>query len=65
MAGRFEGLSEIEWKLFSNLFSTSGKRGKGKPATNPKHLLNRLLYLLSTACCWYDVPKGPDGSAKV
>ncbi|HIA64971.1 TPA: transposase [Candidatus Poribacteria bacterium] len=50
MAGRFEGLSEIEWKLFSNLFPVLGKREKGKPATDPRRVLNMLLYLLFTGC---------------
>ncbi|HIO49710.1 TPA: transposase [Candidatus Poribacteria bacterium] len=50
MAGRFEGLSEIEWKLFSNLFPVLGKWEKGKPATDPRRVLNMLLYLLFTGC---------------
>ncbi len=49
MAGRFEGLSDIEWKLFSNLFPVLGKREKGKPATDPRRALNMLLYLLFSA----------------
>ncbi|MFP6721508.1 MAG: transposase [Candidatus Poribacteria bacterium] len=65
MAGRFEGLSEIEWKLFSNLFPVLGKWEKGKPATDPRRVLNMLLYLLFTGCRWYDVPRGPYGSPKV
>ncbi len=65
MAGRFEGLSEIEWKLFSNLFPVLGKREKGKPATDPRRVLNMLLYLLFTGCRWYDVPRGPYGSPEV
>ena len=50
MAGRFEGLSDIEWKLFSNLFPVQGKRGKGKSSTDPRRVLNTLLYLLFTGC---------------
>ena len=65
MAGRFEGLSEIEWKLFSNLFPVLGKWEKGKPATDPRRVLNMLLYLLFTGCRWYDVPRGPYGSPEV
>ena len=34
MAGRFEGLSDIEWKLFEDIFPISReKRGKGMPHT--------------------------------
>ena len=59
MAGRSEGLSEIEWKLFSNLFPVPGKRGKGKPPTDPRRVLNMLLYLLFTGSRWCDLPKWP------
>ena len=59
MAGRSEGLSEIEWKLFSNLFPVLGKREKGKPATDPRRVLNTLLYLLFTGSRWCDLLKGP------
>jgi hypothetical protein len=34
MAGRFEGLSDLEWKLFEDIFPTEpDKRGKGMPHT--------------------------------
>ena len=34
MAGRFEGLSDIEWKLFEDIFPQQPeKRGKGMPHT--------------------------------
>ncbi len=31
MAGRFEGLSDLEWKLFEDIFPTSDKRSRGMP----------------------------------
>lgn len=32
MAGRFEGLSDLEWKLFEDIFPKElKKRGKGMP----------------------------------
>ena len=34
MPGRFEGLSDIEWKLFEDIFPQQPeKRGKGMPHT--------------------------------
>ena len=34
MAGRFEGLSDLEWKLFEDIFPNEPKkRGKGMPHT--------------------------------
>ena len=65
MAGQFEGLSDIEWKLFSKLSTVLGKRGKGKPPTDPRCALNTLLYLLFTGCRWCDVPRGPYGPPEV
>lgn len=29
MPGRFEGLNDLEWKLFEYIFPTKDKRGKG------------------------------------
>ena len=51
MAGRFEGLSDIEWKLFEDIFPQQPKnRGKGMPHTprtictkySSLHINNRL-----------------------
>ena len=51
MPGRFEGLSDIEWKLFEDIFPISPeKRGKGMPHTprtyvqsySSLHINNRL-----------------------
>ena len=53
MVGRFEGLSDIEWKLFEDIFPISPeKRGKDMPHTPfpylqsyPSHFLNNRLSL--------------------
>jgi hypothetical protein len=29
MAGRFEGLSDLEWKLFEDMFPEGAKKAKG------------------------------------
>lgn len=59
MAGRFEGLSDLEWKLFEDIFPTEPeKRGKGMPHAPYRHILNSLLYLLITGCRWCDLPSG-------
>jgi hypothetical protein len=40
MAGRFEGLSDLEWKLFEDIFpKQASKRGKGMPIWINKILL--------------------------
>lgn len=59
MAGRFEGLSDLEWKLFEDIFPPeSEKRGKGMPHAPYRHVLNSMLYILITGCRWCDLPRG-------
>ena len=49
MAGRFQGLSDLEWKLFEDIFPEEpSKRGKGMPHTPYRYVLNSLLYILIT-----------------
>ncbi len=58
MAGRFEGLSDLEWKLFEDIFTKEPeKRGRGMPHTLFRYLLNTLLYILVTGCRWCNVPQ--------
>ena len=60
MAGTFEGLSDLEWKLFADLFPPEPtKRGRGMPATPFRKVVNTLLYVLITGCRWCDLPRGP------
>jgi transposase len=60
MAGRFEGLSDPEWFIFSDLFQNSGKRGRGMPRVPVRQALNSILYILITGSRWCDLPEGPD-----
>ena len=64
MAGRFEGLSDLEWKLFEDLFPSPTKRGKGMPHALFRFVLNTLLYVLITGCRWCDVPRGEPWASK-
>ena len=44
MAGRFEGLSDLEWKLFKDIFpETPKKRSRGMPPVPFRYVLNSLL----------------------
>ena len=59
MAGRFDGLSDLEWKLFEDLFpAPPAKRNRGKQPTPTRFTLNTLLYVLITGSRWCDVPRG-------
>jgi hypothetical protein len=49
MAGRFEGLSDIEWKLFEDIFSQQPEKEVKVCLTLPYDMYNHtLLYILIT-----------------
>ena len=65
MSGRFEGLSDPEWKLFEDLFPPGpAKRTRGIPHVPFRCVLNTLLYILITGCRWCDVPVGDQWSSR-
>jgi hypothetical protein len=44
MAGRFDGLSDMEWQLFADIFPTPPpRRGRGMPHTPFRKVVNTLL----------------------
>jgi hypothetical protein len=46
MAGRFEGVSDLEWRLFEDIFPQApSKRGRGMPHAPFRKILNTLLYI--------------------
>ena len=65
MAGRFEGLSDLEWKLFEDLLPQPlEKRGRGMPHVPFRKVLNTQLYVLITGCRWCDIPRGEQWASK-
>jgi transposase len=65
MAGRFEGLSDLEWQLFAALFPPeSTPRGRGMSHAPFRMVVNTLLYVLITGCRWCEVPCGPPWASK-
>jgi transposase len=65
VAGPFEGLSDLEWKLFADLFPPEPiKRGRGMPHAPFRQVVNTLLYVLITGCRWGDLPRGPQWASK-
>ncbi len=64
-AGRFEGLSDLEWKLFEDgMTKVREKRERGMPHAPFRHVLNTLMYVLITGCRWCDVPNGEIWASK-
>ena len=64
MSGRFEGMSDAEWKLFEDIFPEKERKGRGMPAAHPRKVLNSLLFILVTGCRWCDLPQGPCWASK-
>lgn len=65
MAGRFEGLSDLEWRLFEDVLPPAPqRRGRGMPHAPFRKIVNTLLYVLITGCRWCDVPRGPQWASK-
>ncbi|MGX9726283.1 MAG: hypothetical protein ACTFAK_02845 [Candidatus Electronema sp. VV] len=43
MAGRFEGLTDVAWEVFRNIFPSEEQGGRGRPAAPSRNILNSLL----------------------
>jgi transposase len=65
MAGRFEGLSDLEWRLCVDLMPPElTQRRRGMPQTPFRQVVHTRLDLLSTGGRWCDTPRGPRWAAK-
>lgn len=65
MAVRFEGSSDLKWKLFEDLLpQPPEKRGRGMPHVPFRKVLNTQLYVLITSCRWCDIPTGEQWASK-
>ncbi len=54
MSGRFEGLSDAQWKFFADLIPGRTHRIDRSPAC-ARAILNTIFYVLFTGCRWCDV----------
>jgi transposase len=65
MAGPFEGLTDLAWQLFADLFPPEPpKRGRGMPSTPVRQVGNTWLDVLITGCRWCDLPRDPQWASK-
>ena len=65
MAGRFEGLSDLAWQLFADIFPPEPRqRRRGMPPTPFRQVVNTLLDVLITGCRWCDLPRGSQWASK-
>jgi len=65
MAGRFEGVRDLAWRLFEEVFPPAPpKRRRGMLPAPFRPMLHTLLYILLTGCRWGDVLRGPQWASK-
>ena len=65
MAGRFEGVSDLEWRLFADILPPAPpQRGRGMPHVSFRQIFTTWLYVLLTGCHWGEVPCGHQGASK-
>ena len=66
MSGRFDGLTDIQWRLLEPLLPKDPlKRGKGKHHTPWRNICNSLFWILITGSRWCDLPEGPPLGIKI
>lgn len=65
MSGRFEGLTDAQWRLLQPLLPKDPpERPKGKPHTPWRNVCNSLFWILITGSRWCDLPEGPIWGSK-
>lgn len=50
-------LTDLQWQVLEPLFPNPVKRGRGKPHTAWRKVLNSILYVLCTKSKWEALPK--------
>ncbi len=60
----FHPLTELQWQLLEPLLPSLEKRGRGKPHTPWRQVLNTVLYVHYTGSKWAHTPTGPEWASK-
>ena len=60
----YQPLTDLQWHVLDPLFPTPSKRGRGKPHTSWRKVLNSILYVLSTKSNWEALPKEEEFASK-
>jgi transposase len=53
----FEPLTDQQWALLEPLFPKPSRRGRGKPHSPWRSVVNSILYVLDTGSKWHLLPK--------
>ncbi len=60
----FHPLTDLQWQLLEPLFPSLEKRGRGKPHTPWRAVVNTVLYVHFTDSKWANTPIGPEWASK-
>lgn len=60
----YQALTDLQWQVLEPLFPNPIKRGRGKPHTAWRAVLNAILFVLSTRSKWEALPKHPEFASK-
>ncbi len=60
----YQTITDLQWQVLEPLFPTPIKRGRGKPHTAWRMVLNSILFVLSTRSKWEALPKHPEYASK-
>lgn len=64
MAQEHQPLTDLQWQLLERLFPQPVKRGRGKPHTPWRAVLNSVLFVLQTKTKWSSLPQTADFASK-
>jgi hypothetical protein len=65
MAGRFEGLSDVEWESLKELFPEETKKHKGMPHAPFRTVINTIVYVFKPSAVGVMYQWGQRGPQKV
>lgn len=60
----YQELTDLQWQVLEPLFPKPVKRGRGKPHTPWKKVMNSILYVLCTKSKWEALPKSDEFASK-
>lgn len=60
----YQALTDLQWQVLEPLFPNPVKRGRGKPHTPWRAVLNSILFILATRLKWEALPKTPEYASK-
>ncbi|PIS02072.1 MAG: transposase [Chlamydiae bacterium CG10_big_fil_rev_8_21_14_0_10_42_34] len=60
----FQMLTDLQWQVLEPFFPKPIKRGRGKPHTAWREVMNSILYVLTTHSKWSSLPRYPGFATK-